>query len=177
MSDRRIWLTKFQSDWQKFNISTAYVIVRSDKIFKISPNDWHVQKDFNISAYTDYVVLAIWAIGGPNFGRPVVKMVANATGRVLILLPADMFVICDKRMIPIDFGSQRSKSQLTNIEITYWSNLVQMLHMMRGWTHWYSGLKFMVIIGKLLTRWAYFDQTGTYVPCDERMNSVDLTNC
>ena len=37
--------------------------------------------------HTDYVVLPIWAIGGPNFGRPVIKMVANATGRVLILLP------------------------------------------------------------------------------------------
>ena len=49
VSDRRIWLTKFHSDWQKFNISTAYFIVRTDKIFKISPNDWHVQKDFNIS--------------------------------------------------------------------------------------------------------------------------------
>ena len=50
VSDRRIWLTKFHSDWQKFNISAAYFIVRTDKIFKISPNDWHVQKDFNISA-------------------------------------------------------------------------------------------------------------------------------
>ena len=45
------------------------------------------QKKTDKQTYTDYVVLAIWAIGGPNFGRPVVKMVANATGRVLILLP------------------------------------------------------------------------------------------
>ena len=42
-------------DWQYFirtdkkNISAAYFIVRTDKILKISPNDWHVQKDFNIS--------------------------------------------------------------------------------------------------------------------------------
>ena len=53
VSDRRIWLTKFHSDWQKFNISAAYLIVRTDKIFKISPNDWHVQKDFNISVYAN----------------------------------------------------------------------------------------------------------------------------
>ena len=33
----------------KINISAAYFIVRTDKIFKISLNDWHVQKDFNIS--------------------------------------------------------------------------------------------------------------------------------
>ena len=33
----------------KKNISAAYFIVWTDKIFKISPNDWHVQKDFNIS--------------------------------------------------------------------------------------------------------------------------------
>ena len=33
----------------KFYISAAYFIVRTDKIFKISPNDWHAQKDFNIS--------------------------------------------------------------------------------------------------------------------------------
>ena len=33
----------------KKNISAAYFIVRTDKILKISPNDWHVQKDFNIS--------------------------------------------------------------------------------------------------------------------------------
>ena len=46
------------------------------------------QKKTGKQTYTDYVVLAIWAIGGQNFGRPVVKMVANATGRVLILLPA-----------------------------------------------------------------------------------------
>ena len=46
------------------------------------------QKITGKQTYTDYVVLAIWAIGGPNFGRPVIKMVANATGRVLILLPA-----------------------------------------------------------------------------------------
>ena len=45
------------------------------------------QKKTGKQTYTDYVVLAIWAIGGQNFGRPVVKMVANATGRVLILLP------------------------------------------------------------------------------------------
>ena len=30
-------------------MSASYIIVRTDKIFKISPNDWHVQKDFNIS--------------------------------------------------------------------------------------------------------------------------------
>ena len=46
------------------------------------------QKKTGKQTYTDYVVLAIWAIGGQNFGRPVIKMVANATGRVLILLPA-----------------------------------------------------------------------------------------
>ena len=46
------------------------------------------QKKTGKQTYTDYVVLAIWAIGGQSFGRPVVKMVANATGRVLILLPA-----------------------------------------------------------------------------------------
>ena len=51
VSDRRIWLTKFHSDWQKIDISASYFIVRTDKIFKISPNDWHVQKVFNISAY------------------------------------------------------------------------------------------------------------------------------
>ena len=45
------------------------------------------QKKTGKQTYTDYVVLAIWAIGGQNFGHPVVKMVANATGRVLILLP------------------------------------------------------------------------------------------
>ena len=33
----------------KFYISAAYFIVRTDEIFKISPNDWHAQKDFNIS--------------------------------------------------------------------------------------------------------------------------------
>ena len=49
VSDRRIWLTKFHSDWQNINISAACSIVRTDKIFEISPNDWHVQKDFNIS--------------------------------------------------------------------------------------------------------------------------------
>ena len=31
--------------------SAAYFIVRTDKIFKISWNDWHVPKDFNISAW------------------------------------------------------------------------------------------------------------------------------
>ena len=46
------------------------------------------QKKTGKQTYTDYVVLAIWAIWGQNFGRPVIKMVANATGRVLILLPA-----------------------------------------------------------------------------------------
>ena len=50
MPDRiRIWLAKFYSDWQKINISAAYFIVRTDKIFKISLNDWHVKKDFDIS--------------------------------------------------------------------------------------------------------------------------------
>ena len=48
---------------------------------------WTRQKKTGKQTYTDYVVLAIWAIGGQNFGRPVIKMVANATGRVLILLP------------------------------------------------------------------------------------------
>ena len=45
-------------DWQNFVrtdeklilLLYVYSIVRTDKIFKISPNDWHVQKDFNISA-------------------------------------------------------------------------------------------------------------------------------
>ena len=45
------------------------------------------QKKTGKQTYTDYVVLAIWAIWGQNFGRPVIKMVANVTGRVLILLP------------------------------------------------------------------------------------------
>ena len=45
------------------------------------------RKKIGKQTYTDYVVLAIWAIWGQNFGRPVIKMVANATGRVLILLP------------------------------------------------------------------------------------------
>ena len=49
VSDRRIWLIKFHSDWQKINFSASYLIVRTDQILKISPNDWHVQKDFNIS--------------------------------------------------------------------------------------------------------------------------------
>ena len=40
---------KFHLDWQNINISAAYFIVRTDKIFKIGWNDWHVQKDFNIS--------------------------------------------------------------------------------------------------------------------------------
>ena len=48
---------------------------------------WTRQKKTGKHTYTDYVLLAIWTIGGQNFGRPVVKMVANATGRVLILLP------------------------------------------------------------------------------------------
>ena len=30
-------------------ISTAYFIVRTDKIFKIGAYNWHIQKDFNIS--------------------------------------------------------------------------------------------------------------------------------
>ena len=30
LPDRRIWLTKFLSDWQKVNISAAYFIVRTD---------------------------------------------------------------------------------------------------------------------------------------------------
>ena len=47
--DRRIWLTKFHSDWHRINISAAYFIVRTDKSFKNSKNDWHVPKDFNIS--------------------------------------------------------------------------------------------------------------------------------
>ena len=58
MSDRRIWLTKFHLDWQKINISAAYFIVWTDKIFKIRPNDWHVQKDFDISERTD--ALSLW---------------------------------------------------------------------------------------------------------------------
>ena len=37
---------KFHSDWENINISAAYFIVWTDKIFKISWNDWHVQKDF-----------------------------------------------------------------------------------------------------------------------------------
>ena len=32
-------------------ISAAYFIVRTDNIFKISPNDWHVQIDFDISVH------------------------------------------------------------------------------------------------------------------------------
>ena len=33
----------------KINISAAYFIVRTEMIFKTSPNDWHVQKYFDIS--------------------------------------------------------------------------------------------------------------------------------
>ena len=36
--------------WQNFIRTAAYFIVRTDTIFKISPNDWHVQRDINISA-------------------------------------------------------------------------------------------------------------------------------
>ena len=32
------------------NISAAYFIFPTDKIFKISPNDWYFQKDYNVSA-------------------------------------------------------------------------------------------------------------------------------
>ena len=39
----------------KNNISAAYFIVRNDKIVKISPNDWHVQKDFNISDICTFI--------------------------------------------------------------------------------------------------------------------------
>ena len=64
VSGWRIWLTKFYSDWQKFNISAAYFIVpyvRTDKIFKISPKDWHVQKDFSISAmYNNFFYGPYW---------------------------------------------------------------------------------------------------------------------
>ena len=63
MSDRRIWLTKFHSDWQNINISAAYFIVRTDKIFKISWNDWHVQKDFNISEINQGVFVKHYAPG------------------------------------------------------------------------------------------------------------------
>ena len=49
MSVQRIWMTKFYSGLTKFNIFAAYFIVQPDKFFKITPNDWHVQKDFNIS--------------------------------------------------------------------------------------------------------------------------------
>ena len=31
------------------DLTAVYLIVRTDRIFKISPNDWLVQKDFNIS--------------------------------------------------------------------------------------------------------------------------------
>ena len=55
------------------------------------------QKKTGKQTFTDYVVLAIWAIGGQNFGRPVVKMVANATGRVLILLP----VLSHQQSVPV----------------------------------------------------------------------------
>ena len=34
VSDRRIWLTKFYSDWQKINISAACFIVRTEKFLK-----------------------------------------------------------------------------------------------------------------------------------------------
>ena len=40
----------------KFYIPAAYFIVLTDKTFKISPNDWHAQKDFNISeTYPTYI--------------------------------------------------------------------------------------------------------------------------
>ena len=48
VSDRRIWLTKFNLDLLKIKISAVYFIVRTDKIFKIGPNDLHVQKDVKI---------------------------------------------------------------------------------------------------------------------------------
>ena len=44
---------KIHLDLQKINISVAYFIVRTDKIFKFNQNDWHVQKHFDISEKTE----------------------------------------------------------------------------------------------------------------------------
>ena len=44
VSDQRIWLTKFHSDWQKILKHFCCIFYCTDKIFKISPNDWHVKK-------------------------------------------------------------------------------------------------------------------------------------
>ena len=51
VSVRRFWLTKFHSDWQKFELFSMYFSVRTDRIFKIKENDRQVRKLFNISEY------------------------------------------------------------------------------------------------------------------------------
>ena len=48
-TERFEWQNFIRTD-KKIDISASYFIVRTDKIFKISPNDCHVQNDFNISA-------------------------------------------------------------------------------------------------------------------------------
>ena len=63
------------------------------------PNGVGIDRKKSQTEFTDYVVLTIWAIAGPNFDRPVVKMVANVTGRVLILLPVGIYsVTCLNRI-------------------------------------------------------------------------------
>ena len=50
------WKYKILFELTKKNISVAYFIVWHDTIFQISlQNDWHVQKDFNISSLYAYV--------------------------------------------------------------------------------------------------------------------------
>ena len=82
------------------------------------------QKKTGKQTYTDYVVLAIWAIGGPNFDRPVVKMVANATGRVLILLPVDLHFMHEwPPLVPI--GATFTKLAPTvHLDMIYWYHVV-----------------------------------------------------
>ena len=49
-------------DWQNINISAAYFIVRTDKIFKISWNDWHVQRFQHLCDYNVINVLEMLCI-------------------------------------------------------------------------------------------------------------------
>ena len=46
----QIWLTKSHSNWQKIDSSATYFMFELTSFFKISLTDWHVQKDFKISA-------------------------------------------------------------------------------------------------------------------------------
>ena len=68
MLDRRIWLTKFHSDWQKINISAAYFIVRTDKISK-SVQMIGMSKKISTSLFNDISVIYVTAhkcAGGLN---------------------------------------------------------------------------------------------------------------